>query len=104
MKPSHSKAGQPRHRNMVGKEILALRLTQPGRMSQKKLAWLLEDYHGVKMNRSAIAKIEAGTRCVLDYELAAIAAALRVSVEKLFPRSSPRGFEDIGYEPSVTGR
>jgi len=39
---------------------------------------------GISINQSQIAKIESGQRPVLDYELAAIAKALVVSVQALF--------------------
>jgi transcriptional regulator with XRE-family HTH domain len=41
---------------------------------------------GITIDRSAIARIEAGERYVLDYEAAAIAQAFRVPVEQLFGR------------------
>jgi transcriptional regulator with XRE-family HTH domain len=39
---------------------------------------------GVHINQSQIAKIESSKRPVLDYELAALAKALKVPVEALF--------------------
>ena len=39
---------------------------------------------GVSLIQSQMAKIESGERPVLDYELAAIAKALKVSVLELF--------------------
>lgn len=39
---------------------------------------------GVQASQSQIAKIESGDRPVLDYELAAIAKALKVPVQTLF--------------------
>jgi hypothetical protein len=39
---------------------------------------------GVQMNQSQIAKIESGHRPVLDYEIVAIAKALKVPVQALF--------------------
>lgn len=39
---------------------------------------------GVQINQSQVAKIESGDRPVLDYELAAIAKALKVPMETLF--------------------
>lgn len=39
---------------------------------------------GVQLIQSQVAKIESGERPVLDYELAAIAKALKVSVQTLF--------------------
>lgn len=39
---------------------------------------------GVPTSQSQIAKIESGQRPVLDYELAAIAKALKVPIQNLF--------------------
>ena len=41
----------------------------------------------VELDQSAIARIELQKRYVLDYELAAIASALRVSVAQLFAKN-----------------
>ncbi len=39
---------------------------------------------GIQLNQSQIAKIESGHRPVLDYEIAAIAKALKVPIQALF--------------------
>jgi hypothetical protein len=39
---------------------------------------------GLQMNQSQIAKIESGTRPVTDFELAALAKALKVPVQVFF--------------------
>lgn len=39
---------------------------------------------GIELNQSQIAKIESGERPVLDYELVAIAKALKVPIQALF--------------------
>ncbi|MFY9925393.1 MAG: helix-turn-helix transcriptional regulator [Opitutaceae bacterium] len=39
---------------------------------------------GIVLDRTAIARIESGTRYVLDYEAVAIAAAFRITVAELF--------------------
>ncbi len=39
---------------------------------------------GIQINQSQVAKIESGDRPILDYELAAIAKALKVPVQALF--------------------
>lgn len=39
---------------------------------------------GVELNQSQIAKIESGERTISDYELIAIAKALRIPVQDLF--------------------
>jgi hypothetical protein len=43
---------------------------------------------GILLDRSAISRIESQTRYVMDYEAAAIARALKVSVEWLFGQGS----------------
>lgn len=39
---------------------------------------------GIQINQSQMAKIESGDRPILDYELAAIAKALKVPIQSLF--------------------
>jgi len=39
---------------------------------------------GIQVNQSQVAKIESGDRPILDYELAAIAKALKVPVQAFF--------------------
>lgn len=46
---------------------------------------------GVTLTRTQVAKIEAGTRPVTDYELMAIARALDVALDELLPHAAPRG-------------
>jgi transcriptional regulator with XRE-family HTH domain len=41
--------------------------------------------YGISIGRTQIAKIEAGTRPVTDYELVALCLALGVSVQELLP-------------------
>ena len=52
-------------------------------MSQEKLAGRLQ-VMGIKIDRSAIAKVETGRRPVSDIEIAAIAKTLNVQVSWLF--------------------
>jgi DNA-binding XRE family transcriptional regulator len=54
-------------------------------VSQQDLAGRLAA-RGIAVDRSAIARIEAGERYVLDYEVAAIAQTFRVPIEQLFCR------------------
>jgi hypothetical protein len=75
-------------RNITGTSIQRSRLAASPKISQRGLVQRLARL-GVTSNRSQIAKIEAGDRPVLDYELAAIAKALKVSVETLFQESVP---------------
>jgi transcriptional regulator with XRE-family HTH domain len=72
-------------KNVLGPAIRQLRLGQRVAVSQQDLAGRLAA-QGVSVDRSAIARIEAGQRYVLDYEAAALAKALRVPIERLYRR------------------
>jgi len=54
-------------------------------VSQQDLAGRLAA-QGLTIDRSAISRIEKGTRYVLDYEAMAIAHAFRVPIEQLFAK------------------
>lgn len=69
-------------KNIIGPRLRAIRLAmQPG-CSQDDLSGRLARL-GIRMDRTAIARLELGKRYVMDYELFAIAKALRVSVKAL---------------------
>lgn len=70
-------------RNITGKAILRIRLAAEPKVVQEDMVGRLARL-GVQVNQSQIAKIESGHRPVLDYELAAIAKALKVPVQALF--------------------
>ena len=67
--------------NVVGAKVKKYRLEQ--RMSQKELAERLETYE-VYICRGSISRIENHERTVTDYELRAIADALKVSINDLY--------------------
>lgn len=69
-------------RNVIGPRLRALRLAQKPPVSLEDLSGRLAA-RGVMLDRSAIGRIENRNRYILDYELIAIAAALRVSVVEL---------------------
>lgn len=69
-------------RNIVGKRLRALRLAASPKVTLEDLAGRLAA-KGVQLDRSAIGRIENLDRYVLDYELKALAAALRVEVADL---------------------
>jgi transcriptional regulator with XRE-family HTH domain len=71
--------------NIVGAEIRRLRYLRD--MSQDQLAAKLQ-LSGLELSRGTLSKIEAGLRCVADYELPIIAKALRVGIEELFPETA----------------
>lgn len=72
-----------RSKNISGTQIAAIR-KQKG-ITQLELAEKVQEL-GVNLDRAAIAKIENGLRCVLDYEIRAIASTLRASVATLLVR------------------
>lgn len=66
-------------KNISGKRIRQARLAKKPSLTQDELSGRVAA-HGVHLDRSAIAKIETGIRCVNDYELLALAKALDVEV------------------------
>lgn len=70
-------------RNIVGGRIKTARLRCVPAVSQEDLAGRLAA-QGVVLDRSAISRIENRTRYLMDYEVKAIARALKVTVGWLF--------------------
>lgn len=70
-------------RNLIGPRIRKARLNNKPPVSQEDLAGRLAA-RGIYCDRSALSRMEAGQRFIRDYEIAAIAAALRVSIASLF--------------------
>lgn len=70
-------------RNLVGRKLRKLRQAKSPEVTLEDLAGRLAA-RGVHLDRSAIGRIENGNRYVLDYELKALADALRVDVTDLF--------------------
>ncbi len=70
-------------RNQIGQRIRLARLRCLPPVSQEDLAGRLAAL-GILMDRSAISRIENRSRYLMDYEVAAIARALKVSVAQLF--------------------
>lgn len=68
--------------NISGPQIAAARERHRPPMTQLELSKRVQSA-GVPLDRAAIAKIENGLRGVLDYELAALARALSISVSAL---------------------
>lgn len=67
-------------KNICGERIHQIRTTK--RLSQAALAARMQ-VEGVVIEREAISKIETGDRFVADYELAAFARVLNVSMQWL---------------------
>lgn len=68
--------------NLVGKRVKRARLALKPKLSQDALSGRLAA-RGVAIDRAGIAKLEAGSRYVSDFEVKALAAALGVSVSWL---------------------
>jgi transcriptional regulator with XRE-family HTH domain len=69
-------------KNIIGARVKQSRLSIKPSLTQDELSGRVA-VHGVKLDRSAIAKIEGGIRLVTDYELLALAKALNVDVQWL---------------------
>ena len=67
----------------MGKRIRQARLRCKPAVSQEDLAGRLAG-RGISIDQTAISRIENQTRYLMDYEVAAIAKALKVSVGWLF--------------------
>lgn len=70
-------------RNLIGRRIRRARLAQKPTVTLEDLAGRLAA-RGVYLDRSAIGRIENQKRYILDYEIKAVADALRVSVLDFF--------------------
>jgi len=70
-------------RNQIGTRIRQARLKCQPAVSQDDLAGRLAR-QGILIDRSAISRIETHSRYLMDYEIAAIAKSLKVSVGWLF--------------------
>ena len=70
----------PKPRNIVGRWIRDIR--QSLDLSQEDLCGRAAKY-GITLSRTQVAKIESGYRPVFDYEVVALAKALKVAVALL---------------------
>ena len=80
---SHTFVNKGRPRNVVGPTIKRIRKSLKPKVSQQDLAGRLAA-RGIQIDRSALARLEAGTRYVRDVEIIAIASALKVPIESIF--------------------
>ena len=84
------KTQRAKKKNLVGGRVRLARYSLEPKVSQDDLSGRLAR-QGVTIDRSGISKIESFERYVMDYEAAALAKALRVSVAWLFGEGeSPR--------------
>lgn len=79
-------------RNVVGLRVKEARRSHVPPLTQDQLSGKLAA-EGVQLDRVSIAKIETGIRCAFDYEVRALAAALKVDANWLLGVSGavPRG-------------
>jgi len=70
-------------RNIIGARLRQIRLAQKPKVSLEDIAGRMAA-RGVTLDRSAIGRIENGNRYVLDYELKALAGALKSNVADFF--------------------
>ena len=89
---------RPSDRNITGRTIRRIRMAAEPKITQEDMVGRLARY-GIQINQSQMAKIENGRRPILDYELAAIAKALKIPVQELFTWThiwlpSPRNEKD----------
>ncbi len=73
-------------RNIIGARVRQARLKHNPAVSQDDLAGRLAG-QGIILDRTAVSRIENQSRYAMDYEAAAIARALKVSVAWLFGES-----------------
>ena len=70
-------------RNLIGPRVRQVRLRMNPEVSQDDLAGRLAA-QGIRLDRSAVSRIENQDRYVMDYEAAALAKALKIPVAWLF--------------------
>jgi hypothetical protein len=71
-----------RKKNIVGARIRQARKAFPGGLTQDQLSGKLAALN-VQLDRAGIAKVELGIRHVFDYEVAALARALKIDLKWL---------------------
>lgn len=77
-------------RNIIGARVREARLKHKPSVTQDDLAGKLAG-QGILMDRTAVSRIENQTRYLMDYEIAALAKALKVSIAYLFGESNKPG-------------
>ena len=79
----------PAERNLIGRRVREARLKCQPPVSQDDLAGKLAA-QGITLDQTAVSRIENQTRQLTDYEIAALARSLKVSVAWLFEESPPK--------------
>jgi len=98
-----SRSNKRQSRNIVGKRVKAARKCHSPRLTQDQLSGKLAA-EGVQLDRVAIAKIETGIRCAFDFEVRALAAALKVDAGWLLGIESTGGQRPPGPSIGQKGR
>jgi transcriptional regulator with XRE-family HTH domain len=81
------KTGQLPQRNLIGERVRKTRLACNPPVTQEDLAGRLAARE-ITIDQTAVSRIENQTRYLMDYEIVAIAKALKVSVAYLFGESN----------------
>lgn len=68
--------------NICGEKVKEIRLNLPERVSQRRLAEMLQ-IAGLDIDKNGIQRIESGQRFITDIEVKKIAEVLNVSYEEL---------------------
>lgn len=68
--------------NICGKKVKEIRLNLPERVSQRRLAEMLQ-ISGLDIDKNGIQRIESGQRFITDIEVKKIAEVLNVSYKEL---------------------
>jgi len=74
-------------RNLCGKKVMALRMAMEPKVSQRKLAEIIQ-LHGVDIDKTAVRRIEIGERYVTDIELKILCEIFNVSAAFLLDMES----------------
>jgi hypothetical protein len=83
------KTGQLAKRNLIGERIRKARLACKPPVTQDDLVGRLAA-RGITIDQTAVSRIEKQSRYLMDYEIAAIARSLKVSVGWLFGEAENR--------------
>jgi HTH-type transcriptional regulator, cell division transcriptional repressor len=78
------------NRNIIGARLRKARKNFKPPLTQDQLSGRLAS-EGVQLDRVAITKIESGLRCAFDFEVRALALALKVDVKWLLGMEEKRG-------------
>jgi hypothetical protein len=90
-------SGKRNSRNIVGRRVKTARHQHSPPLTQDQLSGKVAA-QGIELDRVSIAKIEVGIRCAFDFEVRALAAALKVDANWLL------GIDKLGASGRRRGR